>query len=105
MKVNDPSMSGASPGNVGKSGLEKAQQLDAVVRNRYGRETDAGAGHEADQVELSELSAQLRAQSAESPERAAHLERLGAEVAGGRYRVDARELSRRLVEETLRPGQ
>ena len=72
--------------------------MDAVVGNRRARDSEVGVGYKADEIERSELSAQLRGLSAESAEWAAHLERLSAEVAADRYRVDAQELSRRLID-------
>ena len=40
--------------------------------------------------------------SADSPEREAHLEKLGAVVEAGQFRVDSAALSRKIVDDALR---
>lgn len=50
---------------------------------------------------ISSLAGYLRSLSPETPERAAHLEKLSAEVQSGRYSVDAHELSRKIVDDAL----
>jgi anti-sigma28 factor (negative regulator of flagellin synthesis) len=50
---------------------------------------------------ISSLAGYLRSLSRETPERAAYLEKLLAEVQSGRYSVDAHELSREIVDDAL----
>jgi anti-sigma28 factor (negative regulator of flagellin synthesis) len=50
---------------------------------------------------LSELAGCLRSLSPDTPERAAYLEKLSAEIEAGRYTVDARALSRKIIDDAL----
>jgi anti-sigma28 factor (negative regulator of flagellin synthesis) len=96
MKVNDPNLSGVQSGAIGR-----AQETDAVskLKQRMGVESTSSAG---DQVELSNLGMHLRALDSESPERTAYLEKLSADVASGRYKTDAKELSRKIVDDAIK---
>lgn len=87
------------PDPAGASQLGKAQETPGVTpgggRSGAGR-ADAGA----DRVHLSDFSGRLLATaSMDTPERAARVERLAAEVRSGRYQTDALEVSRRLIQE------
>lgn len=104
MKVNDPNLAGAGQGRLGGAELERSSQLDALVRPGGLRRAGVG-GAPTDQVSLSALSARLQSLHSDPPGQAARLEKLSGEVAAGRYRVDAMELSRRLVEASLRPKE
>ncbi len=104
MKVNDPNLAGAGQSRVGGAGVERSSQLDAISRPD-GRRRGGVSGVPTDRVSLSALSARLQELRAEPPGHAARLEKLGGEVAAGRYQVDAVELSRRLVEASLRPKE
>ena len=101
MRVNDPNLAGMTPDTVGGAGLERAQQTEAINRR-----TNGGAGGAAgspDSVSLSGLSSQLRAMSADSPERVQRLDKLSEDVAANRYQVDAHKVSDRLIEDAVRP--
>jgi anti-sigma28 factor (negative regulator of flagellin synthesis) len=50
---------------------------------------------------LSDLAGRLRSLSPDTPERAAYLEKLSAEVEAGRYTVDAQALSRKIIDDAL----
>jgi anti-sigma28 factor (negative regulator of flagellin synthesis) len=50
---------------------------------------------------LSDLAGRLRSLSSDTPERAAYLEKLSAEVEAGRYTVDAQALSRKIIDDAL----
>ncbi len=104
MKVNDPNLPGVGQGRVGNTGLERSAQIDAFHRVGGGRKGGLD-GAPTDQVSLSELSSRLRELSAESPDRVARLAELSRDVQTGRYRVDAVEVSRRLIEAALRPRE
>ena len=88
---------GVQPGTT-----EKAQQrrIESLYSGRPERE--GGAVSSGDRAQLSELSRNLRLWTADSPERAAHLEQLAEQVEARRYEVDPRVVSERLVEESLR---
>lgn len=94
--------------NVSGTGAERLEQnrATAVVRTGYDRAgrpaTGSGAGN-GDQIDLSGLSRALSAASSESPERVAQIEQISEIYASGNYRVDAEEVSRRIVEDALRP--
>ena len=102
MKVHDPNWSGVSPESLGGAGLERPEQTQAADRRRVGA-GEKGAGEAADRVSLSALSSRLRALNVDSPERASRLEKLSVEVREVRYRTDAMELSRRLIDEAMKP--
>jgi flagellar biosynthesis anti-sigma factor FlgM len=96
VKVDDPKLTGMSPSQVGGT-----QAPDSVsVRPK---KTDPGPGNSRDEVSLSDLGTKLRQFDSESPERAARLEQLAAEVAAGRYSVDPMKVSDRMIEDALRP--
>ena len=103
MRVNDPNLTTGNTDALGGAGLERTQQAESVSRRKSGAR-GAGGGDSSDTVSLSNLSSQIRMQSAESPERVARLEQLGADVALGRYHVEARQLSQRLVEGAITPA-
>jgi flagellar biosynthesis anti-sigma factor FlgM len=93
MKVNDPNLPGLSSTQVGgtpaiESIGERQKKVDQTTAT-------------PDQVSLSSLSAKIRELDADSPERAARLERLSDEIQAGRYNVDAREVSKKIVNDAL----
>ena len=96
MKINDSNVAG-----LGSQGIGKAQETEQGARVRQGRTGD-GASSSTDQVQLSNLSETLRASESESPERAAHLERLSADVQAGRYHVDSAKLSKSIVQDSIK---
>lgn len=53
------------------------------------------------QIHLSNLAGCLRSLSSDTPERAAYLEKLSAEIEAGRYTVDAGALSRKIIDDAL----
>ena len=54
-----------------------------------------------DQGHLSDLAGCLRSLSPDTPERAAYLQKLSAEIEAGRYTVDAQALSRKIIDDAL----
>jgi anti-sigma28 factor (negative regulator of flagellin synthesis) len=77
------------------------------TRNAANSSTQIAEGNSKDQVQISNLLESLRKAGAAadeeiSPERAAHLDKLAAAVQSGDYQIDAKELSSRIVEDTLR---
>ena len=97
MKINDANVAGlASPG------VGKAQEAEQGARLRQGRREE-GASSSTDHVQLSGLSEALRGTQSESPERAAHVERLSQEVQSGRYHVDSVEISKSIIEHASTP--
>ena len=93
MRINDQNLTGISSSQLGRT-----QETESG--NRHGRGAGPGAAGN-DQVQLSSLAGSLQALTGETPERAAHLERLSAEVAAGRYTVDAQALSQKIVDEAI----
>jgi flagellar biosynthesis anti-sigma factor FlgM len=55
-----------------------------------------------DEVQLSNLSEQIRAEDSSSPERMAHLQKLSAAIEAGTYRVDATAVSRKIIDESTK---
>ena len=100
MKINDPNLSGAS-----STAANPAEQAAGAERgNRSPGSQSVGPG-DADHVELSQLGASLRELQSDSPERAARLEELAAEVAAGTYNPDPAEVAVRMVTDSLQPPQ
>jgi anti-sigma28 factor (negative regulator of flagellin synthesis) len=99
MKINDANVAG-----LGSQGIGKAPEAEQGARVRQGRIGDGASSstdNSTDKVELSNLSEVLRTSESESPERAAHLERLSAEVTAGRYNVDSGEISKKLIQDSI----
>jgi anti-sigma28 factor (negative regulator of flagellin synthesis) len=89
MKIHDSNVSGLGTGAVGK-----AAELEGA---RQGKRVDQSQGQSGDSVSLSGLSAALAAAQSESPERAAYLEKLSADIEAGRYKVDSKQLARDII--------
>ncbi|HUS07237.1 MAG TPA: flagellar biosynthesis anti-sigma factor FlgM [Bryobacteraceae bacterium] len=99
MKINDPNLNGlASPG------VGKPQEQDASARSRS-KGLESGSASGEDHVQLSTLGSQLRAEDSESPERAAYLEKLQAQVEDGSYQADVDQLSKRIIDEATKAGE
>jgi len=94
MKVNDPKLTNLLPSQIGG-----AQGADSVGEKQKRGEA---SGSSLDQVTLSTLSSQVRALDTASPERAAYLEKLSADVEAGRYNVDPLEVSKKMVADAMR---
>lgn len=92
MKIHDHNMTGISGAGLGKT--------DAV-QSSGGRKTQSAGGGQRDQVQISDLAQAIGSLSSDSPERSERLQQLQMEVSSGRYQVDARELSRNIIDETL----
>ncbi|MGE5648528.1 MAG: flagellar biosynthesis anti-sigma factor FlgM [Acidobacteriota bacterium] len=94
MKIDPRTLDPASASQAGKT-QETTSVSSSDRRSGAGR-----AGADSDRVDLSDLSGLLLERaSAEPPERAARVEQLAAEVRSGRYKVDAEEVSRRIIAE------
>jgi flagellar biosynthesis anti-sigma factor FlgM len=103
MKIEDAYAAGsAGASQPAATPPGKTEQPGAVAPSEAKGEAAAGAAREPDQVQLSDLTERLaKLLGPESPDRAARLERLAAEVQSGRYHVDTLAVSRRLVDEAL----
>ncbi len=77
----------------GTTNVNRAESSANVSTNAVQRKPGADGGR-GDEVQLSNLALHL---SADSPERAARIARITAEVQSGRYEVDAAEVSRRMI--------
>ena len=96
MKINDANVAGLT-----SSGIGKAQETEQGARTRQGRKEE-GASSSTDQVQLSGLSEALRVFQSESPERAAQVEKLSADVESGRYRVDAAAIGNNIINDSIK---
>ena len=97
MKISDSNQ-------LGSAGLDRSRQAEALAG--YGA---TGTGNRSksgsDEVNLSGLAARLsEAVNTDSPQRLARLDRLSRDVAAGRYRPPAAEVSHSMVEEVLATG-
>lgn len=102
MKVNDPNVTGVTGGQVDGAGLDRARQIEADRRGPASQ--DPSLTDSPDRVALSGLGALLRAASSNSSERVGRLQKLSADVAAGRYHVDAQAISQRLIDDMFRNG-
>jgi len=98
MKV-EQNNTGVVAGGLERPGLDRNQPVGGD--RRAAREQQRSSGDSGDRVQLSEFSRRLKELAAESPERAARLERLRNEVRANRYNADARQTSRRLLQDGL----
>ena len=101
MKIDNTNVGGTSPDRV------EQNREAAVVRAGFDRSSKAGGygadGDGDDQIDLSGLSRALNSAQSDSPERVAKVEQLAAIYAKGNYSSDPAEISRRVVEDALRP--
>lgn len=93
MKVNDPNLSRLSSTNVGGT---KATETGQERGSKVNQKTSGG-----DQVSLSSLGSNLSTEATESPERAARIKQLTEDVAAGRYQVDAKEVSKKIIDDAI----
>jgi hypothetical protein len=94
MKVNDPKLANLMPSQVG--GPQATETVGEKQKKTEGIRSAAG-----DQVNLSTLGSKVRELDTESPERAASLEKLAAEVQAGRYNPDPATVSRKIVADAI----
>ncbi len=80
----------------------KTQETAATAQARAARAA-AGAGRSggADEVNLSPLAAALQGAMSDSPERAAHLDRLSADFAAGNYNPNPHDIASGIISDTL----
>jgi flagellar biosynthesis anti-sigma factor FlgM len=97
MKIDD-----LGPVGIDATRLNRNEQAEAVSNHSgtTGRDPALGAGR--DRVELSKLAEGLSGVAGlESKDRLARLEKLRADVAGGRYQVDSAAVARAMVSEAI----
>ena len=100
MRINDANQQpisnqpvrGKEPNRV-ESGYQKVRESGV----------EAGSGA-TDTLTLSSLSTSINAETQDSPERSAKIDRLTREVDAGRYKPDSKVVSKKLVEDALRKG-
>lgn len=88
--------------NVAGLGLDRS--AGAAPAARYGAGNAAGInGNDAnsDQINLSDLSRQLRVEQPDSAERQNRIEALAAAYAAGSYNVDPLTVSQRIVDDAI----
>jgi hypothetical protein len=101
--TNDAARIEAGRSEPGKAqGARATSQTGQAGASPGGVEGANESGISKDRLHLSALASQIRAEDVESPERTAHLDRLAAEYAAGRYQADADEISSKLIDEALR---
>jgi flagellar biosynthesis anti-sigma factor FlgM len=93
MKINDTTTANTTQTGSLQEAITSAQ--NARVRS------PGGAAGSSDQLELSKLSKSLSLQQLDSAQHASRVAELRAAVANSRYRVDAQQVSRKLIEEHL----
>ena len=97
MKVNDPNLSSVGPGGASRAQETTRTTESGRAKNAYG----VGPSALSDDVHLSELVRSLRALASDSPERQALVEKLERAVAEGKYEIDAKAISQKLIEDAM----
>ena len=100
MRINDANQQPIT--NQPVRGKEPIRVESGYQKVREGS-VDSGAGA-TDTFTLSSLSAAINAQTEDSPERSAKIDKLTKEVDAGRYKPDSKVVSKKLVEDALRKG-
>jgi anti-sigma28 factor (negative regulator of flagellin synthesis) len=99
MKIDNERLAGAASPAAKSAEVEKTQRLD-----RY-RQSDPGPSTASDQVSLSGLASSiLKAGEARATEHAARVQSLSKAYQAGRYTVDSRQLSQKIVSASLAGG-
>ena len=102
MKINDSNLNGVNPGGLGGSqGADRARSTEGIQPGSgsgNSRRTDGPS----DEVQLSSLSRSLNASDVSSPERQSQVDHLRLDVGAGRYQPDALEVSKAVVQSTIR---
>lgn len=101
MRVNDSNSREISQQGVGSSGVGRTQEATRIERGS-GVSSPAKTGGSDDRVQLSHLTSVLQAEDSQSPERAAKIEQLRADVASGRYKLDAKDLAKSMVDDVMK---
>lgn len=118
MKIHDQSPNPLGPGQAGQAGqtsgarspdsarsADKSRSSDRVggadsLQSARGNQSTRSSG--PDQVQLSNLSQELRVQVEDTPERLERVDQLRAAYRTGAYQPEAREVSKSIVEDALR---
>jgi anti-sigma28 factor (negative regulator of flagellin synthesis) len=87
----------------GTGGAQQTGGTQQVSGGRGSSGSKSAYGLGSDSVELSSLSAAVRAYTTESPERASSLVQLGQDVQTGKYHVDSRAVGESVIEDALLP--
>jgi len=114
MKIDPTNINGLTNAAANPKPVESSPVDDAARIAKSGAQNGEPIGTDAtqtgpgkDRVQLSNLLESLRRQAGSgedeiSPERAAYLDKLGAQVASGNYQVDANKLSARIIDDTVK---
>jgi flagellar biosynthesis anti-sigma factor FlgM len=87
--------------NLGGLNLDRAGSAAPANRYTSGGPDNGQGANSHDQINLSDLSQQLRSLETDSPERTEKVRALAAAFAAGTYQVDAAEVSRRIVDDSI----
>jgi anti-sigma28 factor (negative regulator of flagellin synthesis) len=97
MKVNESSLNQAAASQLGKT-----QQPAAVKPGGPTKGGEAQPRQQSDQVQLSDFSSRLlQTSGAQSPSRAAKVEKLAADYQAGRYQPNSQATSQRIVDDAI----
>ncbi|HEY3742371.1 MAG TPA: flagellar biosynthesis anti-sigma factor FlgM [Bryobacteraceae bacterium] len=88
--------------NRGAGGAQQSGGAQQISGGK-GTYSSRGYGLGSDSVQLSSLSAAVRAYTTESPDRASSLQQLGQDVQTGRYQIDAQAVSQGIINDAFLP--
>jgi len=101
MKIDHTNVSGLAGGLAG-AGTGRTERGESSGDEKLKAAAASASAGAPDEIQLSGLSQQLRVLASGSPERNQRIQELARLVESGRYEVDARDLSRRLIEDALK---
>ena len=87
----------------GAGGAQQASGAHQVKGSPGASSSRSAYGLGSDSVQLSSLSEAVRAYTTASPERAQAIAQLGRDVQKGNYQIDARAVSRGVINDALLP--
>jgi anti-sigma28 factor (negative regulator of flagellin synthesis) len=99
MKIQNDALQGSNPLETGRTQSTPQTGGGTLAGHKV-------SGHDGDSVEISGLSTQLsQANSLDNRQRDNRVAELAALYAKGQYRVNSAELSRKLVDQSVRAGE
>ncbi len=101
MKINDLYTSSQAAATYQNQNTQRAQEAEGTQTASAGKTSTKSIASGSDEVSLSSLANILQDTLTESPDRAAYLNKLSSQYEAGTYTVDANQIARSLVDETL----
>lgn len=102
MKINDLYSSSQTAATYQNQNTQRAQEAEGAQAAKSAINTTFSSPNAgSDEVSLSSLANILQDAINETPERTAYLKKLSSQFDAGTYKVDAKQIARSLVDETV----